>query len=198
MAWRVSNLPARWDIWVQFLGWEDILEEEMATHSSILAWRIPWTEEPSGLQSMGSQSHMTEWLRHTQHLHYYSISYHVCYYYIWVYCLVGFPYFTDGFVLYYLTFLSLVEWRYLIFSSDYLAYLIISYLIINSVQFSHSVMSNSLRPHGLQRARLPCPAPPPRACSNSRWLSQWCHLPSPPLSSPSPPAFNLSQNQGLL
>ena len=42
-------------MWVQSLGWEDFLEEEMATHSSILAWRIPWTEEPGGLQSMGSQ-----------------------------------------------------------------------------------------------------------------------------------------------
>ena len=40
---------------VQSLGWEDLLEEEMATHSSILAWRIPWTEEPGGLQSMRSQ-----------------------------------------------------------------------------------------------------------------------------------------------
>ena len=40
---------------VRFLGWEDPLEEEMATHSSILAWRIPWTEEPGGLQSMGLQ-----------------------------------------------------------------------------------------------------------------------------------------------
>ena len=40
---------------VQSLGWEDPLEEDMATHSSILAWRIPWTEEPGGLQSMGSQ-----------------------------------------------------------------------------------------------------------------------------------------------
>ena len=44
-----------WETWVQFLGWEDSLEEDMATHSSILAWRIPWTEEPGGLQSMGSQ-----------------------------------------------------------------------------------------------------------------------------------------------
>ena len=41
-------------MWVRFLGWEDPLEEEMATHSSILAWRIPWTEESGGLQSMGS------------------------------------------------------------------------------------------------------------------------------------------------
>ena len=40
---------------VQSLGWEDLLEKEMATHSSILAWRIPWTEEPGGLQTMGSQ-----------------------------------------------------------------------------------------------------------------------------------------------
>ena len=40
-------------MWVQSLGWEDLLEEEMATHSSILAWRIPWTEKPGGLQSIG-------------------------------------------------------------------------------------------------------------------------------------------------
>ena len=43
------------EMWVQSLGWEDPLEEEMATHSSVLAWKIPWTEEPGGLQSMGSQ-----------------------------------------------------------------------------------------------------------------------------------------------
>ena len=42
-------------MWVQFLGWEDPLEQGVATHSSILAWRIPWTEEPGGLQSTGSQ-----------------------------------------------------------------------------------------------------------------------------------------------
>ena len=43
------------ETWVPFLGWEDSLEEEMATHSSVLAWRIPRTEEPGGLQSLGSQ-----------------------------------------------------------------------------------------------------------------------------------------------
>ena len=47
--------PAMWETWVRSLGWEDLLEEEMATLSSILAWRIPWTEEPGRLQSMGSQ-----------------------------------------------------------------------------------------------------------------------------------------------
>ena len=51
----VKNLPAMQEVWVQSLGQEDPLEEEMTTRSSILAWRIPWTEEPGGLQSMGSQ-----------------------------------------------------------------------------------------------------------------------------------------------
>ena len=49
------NLPAMQETWVQFLGQKDYLEKGMATHSSILAWRIPWTEEPGRLQSMGSQ-----------------------------------------------------------------------------------------------------------------------------------------------
>jgi len=52
----VKNPPAIQETWVQSLGWEDPLEEEMATHSSILAWEIPWTEEPEGLQSIGSKS----------------------------------------------------------------------------------------------------------------------------------------------
>ena len=51
----IKNLPAVQETRVQFLGWEDPLEEGMATHSSILAWEIPWTEEPSRLQSTGSQ-----------------------------------------------------------------------------------------------------------------------------------------------
>ena len=50
----VKDLPAIQETWVQSLGQEDPLEEGMATHSSILAWRIPWTEEPGGLQSIGS------------------------------------------------------------------------------------------------------------------------------------------------
>ena len=53
----VKNLPAMQmqEMQVQFLGWEDPLEKEMATHSSILAWEIPWREEPGGLQSLGSK-----------------------------------------------------------------------------------------------------------------------------------------------
>ena len=53
MAQTVKNLPAMQETWVLSLGHEDPLEKETATHSSILAWKIPWTEEPGGLQSMG-------------------------------------------------------------------------------------------------------------------------------------------------
>ena len=55
MAQRLKRLPAVWETWVQSLGWEDALEKEMATHSNMLAWRIPWMEEPGGLQSIGWQ-----------------------------------------------------------------------------------------------------------------------------------------------
>ena len=55
MAQTVKNVPATWETWVQSLGQEDPLEKGTATHPSILAWRIPWTEEPDGLQPMGLQ-----------------------------------------------------------------------------------------------------------------------------------------------
>ena len=55
VAQMVKNLSAVQEIWVPSLGWEDLLEKEMATHSSILAWEIPGAEEPGGLQSLGSQ-----------------------------------------------------------------------------------------------------------------------------------------------
>ena len=57
----VKRLPTMQETWVQSLGWEDLLEKEMATHSSILVWKIPWTEEPGRLQSMGhKESDTTE------------------------------------------------------------------------------------------------------------------------------------------
>ena len=55
MAQVVKNPPAMQETWLQSLGWENLLEKEMAIHSSILAWKIPWTEECGGLQSMGLQ-----------------------------------------------------------------------------------------------------------------------------------------------
>ena len=55
MAQTIKSLPTMWETWVQSLGQEDLLEKEMATPSSILAWNISWAEEPGRLQSMGSQ-----------------------------------------------------------------------------------------------------------------------------------------------
>ena len=55
VAQIVKNLPAMQETWVQSLGQEDPLKKDMATHPSVFAWRIPWTEEPGGLQSLGSQ-----------------------------------------------------------------------------------------------------------------------------------------------
>ena len=55
VAQKVKHLPAMQETWVQFWGWEDALEKGTASHSSILAWRIPWTEEPGGIKSMRSQ-----------------------------------------------------------------------------------------------------------------------------------------------
>ena len=55
VAQTVKRLPTMWKTWVRSLGQEDPLEKEMATHSNILAWKIPWMEEPGRLQSMGSQ-----------------------------------------------------------------------------------------------------------------------------------------------
>ena len=60
-AHMVKNPPAKWETWVRSLGQEDPLEKEMATHSSILAWRIPWTEEPGRLQSTGLRRVGHDW-----------------------------------------------------------------------------------------------------------------------------------------
>ena len=64
MAQTVKNLPAMQETWVQSLGWEDPLEKGMATHSGTLAWRIPKTERPGGLQFVGLQRDTTEQLTH--------------------------------------------------------------------------------------------------------------------------------------
>ena len=70
-------------------------------------------------------------------------------------------------------------------------------VFLNMLLFSHIVMSDSLRPHGLQHARLLCPSLSPGVCSNSCPLSWWCHPTISSLSTPSPPSLNLSQHQGL-
>ena len=65
----VKNLPAVQETWVQFLSWEDPLEKGMATHSNILAWIIPWTEEPGELQSVWSQRVGHNWVTNTHIVH---------------------------------------------------------------------------------------------------------------------------------
>ena len=65
VAQIVKNPPVGWETWVPSLGQEDPLEKEMTTHSSILAWRIPWTEEPGWLQSMGLQRVGLDWVTNT-------------------------------------------------------------------------------------------------------------------------------------
>ena len=70
MAKTVKILPAMWETWVQSLGWEDPLEKGMATYPSILAWRIPWTEEPGRLESQGCKELDSSNLAHTAHLHF--------------------------------------------------------------------------------------------------------------------------------
>ena len=69
MVQMIKNLSAMQETVVRSLGWEDILEKGMATHSSTLAWKIPWTEEPGGLQSMGLQRVRHNWATHTHHTH---------------------------------------------------------------------------------------------------------------------------------
>ena len=65
VAQMVKNLPAKWETWVRSLGWEDHVKKGMTTYSSILAWRFPWTEEPGGVQSMGSQRVGHNWATNT-------------------------------------------------------------------------------------------------------------------------------------
>ena len=69
MVQRLKRLPAMWETWVRSLGRENPLEKEMATHSSILAWRVPWTEEPGGLQSTGRK----EWDTTELHVHFHTL-----------------------------------------------------------------------------------------------------------------------------
>ena len=112
VAQMVKRLSTMRETRVRSLGWEDPLEKEMAIHSSTIAWKIPWTEEPGRLQSMGTRKELDT----AERLH--------------------------------------------VRSHDV------------SVQFSRSVVSDSLRPHESQHARPPCPSPTPRVHPNSCLLSQ--------------------------
>ena len=78
VAQIVKNMPSIQEIWVQSLGWEDPLEKEMATHSSSLAWRVLWTEEPGRLQSTGLQRVVDDWVTNT-----FIILWGTCLHFLW-------------------------------------------------------------------------------------------------------------------
>ena len=126
MAQTVKCLPTMPETWVRSLGWEDLLEKEMATHSSILAWKIPWMEERGRLQSMGSQIVGHDWATSLTHKRLYTF---------WL----------------------------------------ISLSVIPSIQFSCSVVFDSLRPQWLQHARPSCPSRSIHIIANGRmfWFSKW-------------------------
>ena len=86
VAQMVKSLPAKWENQVWSLGWEDLLEKEMATHFSILAWRTPWMKQPGGLQFTGSQKVRCDWatLTHTSAL---QCCVSFCYTMKWISCM---------------------------------------------------------------------------------------------------------------
>ena len=154
----VKNLPALQETWVQSLSQEEPLEKGMATHSRILAWRIPWTEELGKLHSMVSQR-----VRHDA-TNTFTFTGHK---WIRVFVVLG-------------CFLRF-QWsaRFWKMRPQF-----------SSVQFSGSVVSNSLQPHELQHTRPPYASPTPGVHSNSCALSRWCH---PAISSSVVP-FSCSQS----
>ena len=141
------------------MGWEDPLEKEMVTQSSILAWEIPLTEEPSRLQIMGSQNNLTLNNNNKGKLQEEGINWAKA----WRMAVIttwrspkskGWKWKCKGNILKSFWFLQAIR---------------------SSVQFCRSVMSYSLPPHRLQHARPPCPSPTPGVYSNSCPLSRWCH-----------------------
>ena len=146
----VKNLPDKQEIGVWSLGWEDPLEKEISTHSTILAWEIPWTEETGGLQSMESQRVKPKLATKPPP-----------------------PFKLHG-----------KRKRQ-------------SKVQFSSVQFSRSVVSDSLRPHESQHARPLCPSQILEFTQTHAHQVSDAIQPSPPLLSPSPPAPNLSQHHSL-
>ena len=203
MGQTIKNLPAMQktqEMQVWSLGQEDYLEKGMAAHSSILVWRTPWTEEPGGLQSMGHKElDTTEQLTLTLFTFFLSLTLKV----ILSSNQIIFLIFALGSTkldhtpsskavnaawcfkqhwgcwehktakLKFCLFSEIVKEKKIAFTRGF------TNLLDNenqSVQFSHSVVSDSLRSHWLQHARLPCPSPTPGACSDSCPSSWWCHL----------------------
>ena len=157
------------ETWVWPLVWDHPLEEGMATHSSILAWRIPWTEEPGGLQSIGSQKDRHDWA--TKHSTVFQLWTHTSITCCSVYHNLK-KYFKLDF-----SFSPANSWsrgEEGVWTCSFIVHILLP-LQIRSDQISRSVVSDSLRPHESQHASPPCPSPTPGVHSDSRPSSQWCH-----------------------
>ena len=142
-------------MWVQPLGKEDSPEKGMATHFTFLAWRIAWTEKPGGLQSIRSQRVRHNWSDLEQIK--------------WINRQLKLMVLSFFLIKHHLGWFSFTKTMLVISNHNLIWY------FISSVQFSHSVMSDSLLPHESQHARPPCPSPAPRVYSNPCPSSRWCH-----------------------
>ena len=216
------------ETWVRSLGWEDPLGKGTATHSSILAWRIPWTI-PRGCKESDTTEHISHTHKEGRQRKEWCLSEGTMY----RRCICPVTTIRDTYGLtriltnpkgrYYLhvtdennwgsekqdIFLKVVyhianTWRWNLNPKPVLFYRmkLFHFPWYPSVQFSHSILSNSLWPHGLQHARPPCPSPTPRVYSNSCPLRQWCPptisssvvpFSSHPQSFPASRSFQMSQ-----
>ena len=155
------------------LGWEDALEKEMATHSSILAWGIPWTEEPGGLESTGSQRVGHEGATSLSlHIHTIPTVYmHTCYMHTHIYTHSLYTHTSIYTYVYIHTrYIHILNIHTFIYAHTYI-YTHILYVCYCSVMHLCPI----LWPHGLQHSRPLCPSWAPRVYSNSRPSSRWCH-----------------------
>ena len=178
------------ETWDRSLGWENLLEKRKATHSSTLAWRIPWTGEVHGVTKRWtrlSEFHFTSRIlqgpvgcRDLRRLSGHRM-------------IFFFPQ---------LSIQNLLSRRVMVTTLPPPSTIPFHSWRLSSVQFSHSVMSDSLQPHESQHARPPCPSPTPRVHSDSHPLSQWCHpaisssvipFSSCPQSLPASEPFSMSQ-----
>ena len=199
---RLNNWVQKTRVWS--LGQEDPLEKEMATHPSILAWRISWTEEPG--RFMGLQRVRHDWATNTSLLFTkkdsfrfwdYTVSERIFLFWLCTACGIKVP--RPGIKPwpFALEARSLNHWTSREVPRTFLRNFKIWRSIKTLVVVVVPVMSNFLQPHELQHTRLPCPSPSPRACLNSCPSSWWYH---PTISSSVDPfssTFNLFQHQGL-
>ena len=199
VAQMVKNLPAKEQTWVSFLGGEDPLERGMATHSSILAWRIPQTEEPGGIQSMGSQRVGHDWVTNAFTTFQCDDHFEIHTNMDWILVLFSWKEY-NGVCQSYLGKKVVLEFKFAVNSEIFAGnnYFHIAFLVL-SVQFSSVAQSCPTLCNSMNRSTPGLPVHP-HLPEFTQTHVHWVHdaiQPSHPRSSPSPPAPNPSQHQSL-